>query len=96
MIAQVNKLAAELGDPSRFAGADMAKKVLAYAGCDPRVRESGKWKGRAKMSKRGSPALRNALYLMAGVLLSGVPVYGVSRWLEIRRPQTADLPVGRE
>ena len=28
----------------------------------------------------------NALYLMAGVLLSGVPVYGVSRWIETRRP----------
>lgn len=57
--------AAELGDLSRFAGADMAKKVLAYAGSEPRVRESGTWKGRAKMSKRGSPSLRYALYLMA-------------------------------
>jgi len=58
-------IAAEIGDPARFAGAGMAGKVLAYAGCDPRVRESGKWKGRTKMSKRGSPTLRNALYLMA-------------------------------
>lgn len=57
--------AAELGDLSRFSGADMAKKVLAYAGCEPRVRESGAWKGRAKMSKRGSPSLRHAFYLMA-------------------------------
>lgn len=57
--------AAELGDLSRFAGADMAKKVLAYAGSEPRVRESGAWKGRAKMSKRGSPSLRHAFYLMA-------------------------------
>lgn len=61
-------VAAELGELSRFAGADMAKKVLAYAGCEPRVRESGKWKGRTKMSKRGSPSLRNALYLMAGTI----------------------------
>ena len=58
-------IAAEIGDPARFAGAGMAKKVLAYAGCDPRIRESGKWKGNTKMSKRGSPTLRNALYLMA-------------------------------
>lgn len=60
--------AAELGDLSRFTGArmaKMAKKVLAYAGCEPRVRESGAWKGRARMSKRGSPSLRHALYLMA-------------------------------
>ncbi len=58
-------VAAELGDLVRFAGADMPKKVLAYAGCESRVRESGTWKGRAKMSKRGSPSLRYALYLMA-------------------------------
>ena len=68
-------VAAELGDPSRFAGPDMAKKVLAYAGCDPRVRESGKWKGRAKMSKRGSPTLRNALYLLAGTIRLHTPFF---------------------
>jgi len=66
---------AEIGDPSRFAGADMAKKILAYAGCDPRVRESGKWKGRAKMSKRGSPTLRNALYLLACTIRLHTPYF---------------------
>ena len=68
-------VAAEIGDPSRFAGADMAKKVLAYAGCDPRVRESGKWKGRTKMSKRGSPSLRHALYLLAGTIRLHTPAF---------------------
>jgi len=68
-------VAAEIGDPSRFASADMAKKVLAYAGCDPRVRESGKWKGRTKMSKRGSPSLRHALYLMAGTIRLHTPAF---------------------
>lgn len=68
-------VAAELGDLSRFAGANMAKKVLAYAGCEPRVRESGKWKGRVRMSKRGSPALRNALYLMAGTIRLHSPYF---------------------
>jgi transposase len=67
--------AAELGDLSRFAGADMAKKVLAYAGCEPRVRESGAWKGRAKMSKRGSPSLRHALYLMAHTIRLHSPFF---------------------
>jgi len=57
--------AAELGELSRFAGPGMAAKVLAFAGCEPRVRESGTWKGRSKMSKRGSSTLRNSLYLMA-------------------------------
>jgi transposase len=68
-------VAAELGDLSRFAGAGMAKKVLAYAGSEPRVRESGKWKGRVKMSKRGSRALRNALYLMAGTVRLHSPCF---------------------
>lgn len=68
-------VAAEIGDPSRFAGADMAKKILAYAGCDPRVRESGKWKGRAKMSKRGSPTLRNALHLLACTIRLHTPYF---------------------
>jgi len=78
-------VAAELGDPSRFAGPDMAKKVLAYAGCDPRVRESGKWKGRAKMSKRGSPTLRNALYLLAGTIRLHTPYFNAVYKRQIAR-----------
>jgi transposase len=77
-------IAAEIGDPARFAGADMAGKVLAYAGCDPRVRESGKWKGRTKMSKRGSPTLRNALYLMATTVRMHTPYFN-----EIYKKHTA-------
>ena len=68
-------IAAEIGDPGRFAGHDMEKKLLAYAGCDPRVRESGKWKGIPKMSKRGSPTLRNALYLIAGTITLHTPFF---------------------
>lgn len=53
----------ELGDVSRFAS---AKKVLAFAGCDPSVFESGEFVGsRAHMSKRGSPYLRWYLWLAA-------------------------------
>ena len=32
---------------------------------DPRVRKSGQWSGKIKMSKRGSVALRTALYQAA-------------------------------
>ena len=39
--------------------------MLAYAGADPRIRQSGQWKGQVKMSKRGSPTLRTALYQAA-------------------------------
>ena len=44
-------LRAELGDVVRFHRAD---QVVAYAGLDLEVKESGKWKGQAKLSKRGS------------------------------------------
>ena len=62
-------IACEIGDMGRFRRPsngkpprDMDKRILAFAGCEPRIRESGKWKGRTKISKRGSPALRTALW----------------------------------
>ncbi len=68
-------IAAELGDMARFSGKDMAKKILAYAGCEPRIRESGKWRGKTKISKRGSRPLRNALYVMAGTIRLHTPYF---------------------
>lgn len=55
-------LRAELGDLDRFTRMD---QVVAYAGMDLRVRQSGKWKGQTKLSKRGSGHLRRILYLAA-------------------------------
>jgi transposase len=51
---------AELGDVTRFAGVD---QVVAYAGLEPRTRQSGAFAGQQKLSKRGPGALRHALYL---------------------------------
>jgi transposase len=46
-----------------FRGPD---QYVAYAGLDPSVRESGDTiRGRSKISKRGSPVLRSALYQAA-------------------------------
>ena len=65
-------VAAEFGDVSRFEKdpksgrtSGMYKRMLAFAGCEPRIRESGKWRGRVRMSKRGSGALRTALMQIA-------------------------------
>ena len=55
-------LRAELGEVERFR---RSEQVVAYAGLDVIVRESGKSKGQRKLSKRGSGALRRALYLAA-------------------------------
>jgi transposase len=55
-------LRAELGEVDRFACSDQA---IAYAGMDIKIRESGKFKGQPKLSKRGSGLLRQVLYLAA-------------------------------
>jgi len=55
-------LRAELGDVDRFARTD---QVIAYGGLDIEIKESGFWKGKAKLSKRGSGHLRRVLYLAA-------------------------------
>jgi transposase len=58
---------AELGDLRRFTRRRPLHALLAYAGMDPRVRKSGQWSGKIKMSKRGSVALRTALYQAASM-----------------------------
>jgi transposase len=50
-------LRAELGDITRFPTVD---QVVAYAGLEPRTRQSGAFVGQAKLSKRGPGALRHA------------------------------------
>ena len=52
-------LRAELGDVQRFARTD---EVHCLRGMDVEIKESGQWKGRAKLSKRGSGLLRRMLY----------------------------------
>lgn len=54
----------------------MARRLLAFAGCEPRIRESGKWRGRLRVSKRGSGQLRLALYLMANTIRLNDPGFG--------------------
>lgn len=50
----------EIGSIDRFS---CAKQVVAFSGIDPKLRQSGKSAGRVRMSKRGSPYLRHAVYL---------------------------------
>lgn len=53
----------EIGDIHRFPN---PRKLVAYAGLDATVRESGQFSGtRNRMSKRGSPHLRRAIWLAA-------------------------------
>lgn len=58
----------EIGDINRF---DKPKQLIAYAGMDPSVKQSGNFVGtQSHMSKRGSPYLRRALWLAAVVAVN--------------------------
>jgi len=61
----VAALLGEIGDINRFASLE---KLVAYAGIDPTVYQTGQFEAQeAHMSKRGSPYLRHALWLAASV-----------------------------
>jgi transposase len=65
---------AELGDVARFGCVD---EVVAYAGLDPRTRQSGAFIGQKRLSKRGPGALRHALYLAAFVAARCAPEWRI-------------------
>lgn len=63
----------EIGDISRFSSAD---KLLAFAGLDPSVKQSGEFKSNQnRMSKRGSPYLRRAIWLASTVAVQCDPMF---------------------
>lgn len=63
----------EIGDISRFSSAD---KLLAYAGLDPSVKQSGEFKSNQnRISKRGSPYLRRAIWLASTVAVQCDPMF---------------------
>lgn len=58
---------AEIGRIDKF---ESYKKLISYAGTDPVVKQSGKFRVRMSISKQGNPHLRNILYQMAtGVVM---------------------------
>ncbi|MBX6421973.1 IS110 family transposase [Thermosulfurimonas sp. F29] len=57
-----SRFLAEVENIKRFSN---AKKLIKYAGTDPVVKQSGKWKVRMNISKQGNPYLRNILFQMA-------------------------------
>lgn len=58
-------LIAEIGDIARFSG---PKALVAYAGLDPKVRQSGYTLSRnTRLTKRSSPYLRRSIYIAATI-----------------------------
>jgi transposase len=57
----------EIGNINRFSN---VKKLVAFAGLDPVVSQSGRFENKSgKISKRGSPLLRQALFLAANIAI---------------------------
>jgi transposase len=65
-------IVSEIGDVSRFSE---SKKLVAFVGVDPSVHQSGEFTGtQNRISKRGSPHLRRAVWLAANVAAQYDPV----------------------
>ena len=63
----------EIGDVKRFA---TPQQLQAFAGMDPSVTQNDNFTGtQGKISKRGSPHLRRALYLAANIARRYDPVF---------------------
>lgn len=60
--AQSSALLANLRGRVPFSHADA---LVAYSGLDPQPHDSGRSRGRRRLSKRGAPALRRQMYLVA-------------------------------
>jgi transposase len=58
---------AEMGQVGSFPS---SKKLIAFAGMDPSVHQSGKFVGTSKLSKRGNRHLRRVIYLMTTSVVS--------------------------
>lgn len=63
-------LLAELGDPLRF---EDAQAVVAFAGLNPMLQQSGRHEGRVRISRLGSARLRAGLYMPAIVAMTHNP-----------------------
>lgn len=63
---------AEIGDIHNF---ETPSQLLAFAGMEPSIYESGKSKGAGKMVKRGSPYLRWAMYHAARLIAIYSPTF---------------------
>lgn len=62
----------EIGDINSFTS---SAKLIAFAGLDPKLKESGNYQGKTPISKRGSKYLRNAIWYSAMVACRVNPTF---------------------
>ena len=87
----------EIGDITKFPS---GKSLVAYAGLDPRVKQSGvSMKRNTKITKRGSPYLRHAAYIAATIAKRHDPelkVYFEKKIKEGKRYKEATVATARK
>jgi transposase len=67
-----SRLLAEIGDYRAFS---TYKHLIAFAGLDPSVHQSGKFEGVSRISKRGNRHLRYIIYLMTTCVVRGNNIF---------------------
>jgi len=67
-----SRLLAEIGDYRAFS---TYKHLIAFAGLDPSVHQSGKFEGISRISKRGNRHLRYIIYLMTTCVVRGNNIF---------------------
>jgi len=75
-------VSSEIGDISRFPS---GRQLNAYAGLDPKVIQSGNKDARGRMTKRGNPLLRHALFMASLVASRYDPV--LKKYYEKKRAE---------
>jgi transposase len=77
-----SRLLAEIGDYRDFS---TYKHIIAFAGLDPSVHQSGKFEGISRISKRGNRHLRYIIYLMTTCVVRGDNIF--SSYYQKRRAE---------
>lgn len=77
------RLTAELGDLSRF---NRSKQLIAYAGLDPVVYQSGQYEGKhLKISKKGNKALRQILFQSVDQIIKCKKLHRITLFYQKKR-----------
>lgn len=64
-----------IAETDGFALIKSIKQIVSYAGLDIKIRESGKWRGKSKISKAGNVHIRKALYWPAYTSIAHTQTY---------------------
>jgi transposase len=62
-------IAAVLAETNGFEAFHSISQLISFSGYDVKIRQSGKWFGKPKLSKRGSKYIRRAMYMPANTVI---------------------------